>query len=241
MEFAIISNVGNRKHNEDYAQGILQEAGERGFFVLADGLGGHGSGEVASQSVVYSCLLYYSKHNEDENMIGQSIEFAQKELHNIQEQMNAKNEMKTTVVVLQVDEKSMRWGHVGDSRLYFFRKKKLVGRTIDHSVPQMLALAGEIKDKEIRSHPERNKLLRVVGVDWENPQYEISDEVNRAGHEAFLLCSDGFWENITESEMVKCLKRSKDVNQWLDLMNKIVQKRGKTKNMDNNTALAVML
>ena len=81
-----------------------------------------------------------------------------------------------------------------------------MGRTIDHSIPQMLALAGEIKEKEIRRHPDRNKLLRVVGTDWENPQYEISEDVEKTGGEAFLLCSDGFWENITEKEMVKCLK-----------------------------------
>lgn len=240
MEFAIISNVGNRVQNEDYAKGILLETEQTGFFVLADGLGGHGRGEVASQSVVNSCLLYYSKHINDENLVGPAIEFAQRELLEIQEQMHAKNEMKTTVVVLLVNDKTICWGHVGDSRLYFFRNKYIC-RTKDHSVPQMLALAGEIKEKEIRFHPERNKLLRVVGTDWEYPQYEISDEILRTGREAFLLCSDGFWENITEKEMVKCLKKAKNVNQWLNLMNQIVQTRGKTKDMDNNTALAVMV
>lgn len=241
MEFAIISNVGNREHNEDYAQGILLETEQTGFFALADGLGGHGRGEVASQSVVNSCLSYYSENKEDDRVIGQAIDFAQKELLGIQEQMKVKNEMKTTIVVLLVKDKSICWGHVGDSRLYFFKKKKLIGRTTDHSIPQMLALAGEIKERDIRCHPDRNKLLRVVGTDWDSPQYEISDEVDRTGHEAFLLCSDGFWENISEKEMVKCLKRSKNVHQWLDLMNQIVQTRGNNTDMDNNTALAVMV
>lgn len=241
MEFAMISNVGNREHNEDCAKGILPDTQQTGFFVLADGLGGHGRGEVASQSVVNSCIDYYSKHENDESVIGQAIEFAQKELLCMQEQMNAKNEMKTTIVVLMVKDKHIYWGHVGDSRLYYFKKKQLIGRTTDHSVPQMLALAGEIKEKDIRCHPDRNKLLRVVGTDWESPQYEISDEVVRTGQEAFLLCSDGFWENITEKEMVKCLRKSKNVHHWLELMNQIVQTRGKKVDMDNNTALAVMV
>lgn len=241
MEFAMISNVGNREHNEDCAKGILSETQQTGFFVLADGLGGHGRGEVASQSVVNSCFDYYSKHEKDENVIGKAIEFAQKELICLQAQTNAKSEMKTTLVVLMVKEKQIYWGHVGDSRLYYFKKKKLISRTTDHSVPQMLALAGEIKEKEIRCHPDRNKLLRVVGTDWESPQYEISDEVDRTGQEAFLLCSDGFWENITEKEMVKCLRKSKSARQWLELMNQIAQTRGKNTDMDNNTALAVIV
>lgn len=241
MEYAVMSNVGNREHNEDYAQGSLTETEQTGLFVLADGLGGHGRGEVASQSVVSSCFDYYSKHANEEDFLGSAIDFAQAELLRIQEKEKAQNEMKTTIVVLQVKEKNIRWGHVGDSRLYYFKKGKLKGRTIDHSIPQMLALAGEIKEKEIRRHPDRNKLLRVVGTDWENPQYEISEDVEKTGGEAFLLCSDGFWENITEKEMVKCLKKAKNVHQWLELMNQIVQKRGKSTDMDNNTALAVMM
>ena len=242
MEYEIVSNVGNRDHNEDYACGTLMAGNnrQRGFFVLADGLGGHGRGEVASQFVANMCMEYYSRNNASDDFIEKSIEYAQEGLLQLQKLENAKDEMKTTIVVLRIDEESICWAHVGDSRLYFFYKNKLVTRTLDHSIPQMLALAGEINEQDIRKHPERNKLLRVMGTDWEEAQYAVSDVVKRKDREAFLLCTDGFWENITEKEMVKCLKKSKSAKQWLDSMNKIVQERGKNEDMDNNTALVVI-
>ena len=243
MEFKIVSNIGNREHNEDFAQGVILKEGKRenGMFVLADGLGGHGRGEVASQFVTEACLNYYKENYDRDDVIAKGIDFAQEGLLRIQRNENAKNEMKTTIVVLCIMDQTMQWGYVGDSRLYYFHKKKMIERTLDHSVPQMLVLAGDIKEKDIRNHPDRNKLLRVVGTEWEEPQYVISERIKRTGCDAFLLCSDGFWENITEKEMVKCLHKAKNINQWVMLMNEIVQKKGKMVDMDNNTALAVMI
>lgn len=242
MEYEIVSNVGNRDHNEDCASGTLVEENkrQRGFFVLADGLGGHGRGEVASQFVVNMCKEYYSRNSTSDDLIEKSIEYAQEGLLQLQKLENARDEMKTTIVVLRIEEENICWAHVGDSRLYYFYKNKLVTRTLDHSIPQMLALAGEIKEQDIRNHPERNKLLRVMGTDWEDAQYTVSNVIKRKDREAFLLCTDGFWENITEKEMVKCLKKSKSAKSWLESMNAIVQERGKNTDMDNNTALAVM-
>lgn len=239
MDYTIISNIGNREQNEDYVNGIIEDATNSGFFVVADGLGGHGRGEVASQSVVESCLSCYRDSSDKEGFIEKTISCAQRVLLEKQIAENAQDEMKTTIVALLVLEDKVCWGHVGDSRLYYFKNRKLVSRTIDHSVPQMLALSGEIRDKDIRKHPDRNKVLRVMGTEWEDNQAELSEDIIREGGEAFLLCTDGFWENITEKEMIRCLKRSKTSGEWLEKMNCIVQKRGKKTDMDNNTALVV--
>ena len=242
MEYSIVSNVGDRDCNEDYASGILAEGKKRqsGLFLLADGLGGHGKGEIASQFVVHSCMEYFFQSNISDNLIERSIEHANDGLLYLQRVQNVETEMKTTLVVLRIEEEKIYWAHVGDSRLYYFYKDKLITRTLDHSIPQMLALAGRIKERDIRNHPDRNKLLRVMGTDWEKPQYVVSDFVKRMDKQAFLLCSDGFWENIMEREMVKCLKKSKNAEQWIKAMNEIEQKRGQGLDMDNNTALAVM-
>lgn len=69
----------------------------------------------------------------------------------------------------------MQWGHVGDSRLYYFKNGKIVKRTLDHSVPQMLVARGEIDEKEIRHHPDRNRLVRVMGMEWDEPKYQVSE------------------------------------------------------------------
>lgn len=62
----------------------------------------------------------------------------------------------------------------------------------------MLVAAGQLKEKQIRNHPDRNRLLRVLGVDWDSPKYQLEEPKERLGKQAFLLCTDGFWELIEE-------------------------------------------
>ena len=148
-------------------------------------------------------------------------------------------DLKTTAVALTIYEDKAVWAHVGDSRLYVFNKNKVVKHTLDHSVPQMLVFAGEIKDKHIRNHPDRNRLLKVMGARDTELKYDISEVTDLKDCQAFLLCSDGFWENIIERKMCKFLRKSKSVEQWLQLMVDEVKKNGMGDNMDNNSAIAV--
>ena len=89
---------------------------------------------------------------------------SQKRLMKKQADENARQDLKTTLVLLRIVNGYVQWGHVGDSRLYYFKNGKIVKRTLDHSVPQMLVAAGEIDEKEIRHHPDRNRLVRVMGM-----------------------------------------------------------------------------
>ena len=116
-----------------------------------------------------------------------------------------------------------------------------MGRTLDHSVPQMLVNIGEIDEDEIRNHPDRNRLLRVMGAEWETPQYQYSEKIPLKKGQAFLLCSDGFWELITEKMMIRFLRRADSVDEWLDTMMDYVEEKGKEKNMDNYSAIAVWI
>ena len=142
---------------------------------------------------------------------------------------------------LVIEGEKIRWGHIGDSRIYYFRKNRYKKRTLDHSVPQMLVLAREIKEKDIRNHPDRNKLLRVMGIEWGYSKYEISQEEKKREGLAFLLCSDGFWELIDEKQMVLTLKSSNDAEEWINKMAEIVKASGEGKNMDNYSAITLML
>lgn len=243
MEYSVITNMGDREHNEDCADGKLRTVNgtKYGCFVLADGLGGHGRGEVASQLVVGTIMQMFEESDDMENFLPKALSESQRALLELQRRERAFHEMKTTAVTLLISNDQIYWAHVGDSRLYYFRNKKLITRTLDHSVPQMLATAGDIKEKEIRKHPDRNKLLRVMGTDWDEPKYIVSDVIENVGNQAFLLCSDGFWENIDEKKMQKCLKKSDSAEKWLVLMNEIVQKNGRGMDMDNNTAIAVFV
>ena len=239
IRFSLLSDKGCRENNED-SVGMYQD-GEAYCFLLADGLGGHGMGEVASELAVETAIVKFAQGSRGDGFLKEAFEAAQESVAGRQQEDRNCRDMKTTLVVLEVEKDQLRWGHIGDSRLYYFVKGKLKERTLDHSVPQMLVSAGEIREKEIRRHPDRNRLLRVLGTDMDEVNYQESQPVKRTVHQAFLLCSDGFWELIEEKKMEATLKRASDPEHWLASMEEIVCKNGRGTNMDNYSAVAVWI
>ena len=243
LTYKSITHTGERAYNEDSA--ICLEEDGKFCFVVADGLGGHGKGEVASQKVteVFEQEFRVNQNTSPKSnlhFLDHTFTKAQQEVVALQEAQGDTKSMKTTAVALSIMDGSCSWAHIGDSRLYIFAKNKVKLRTLDHSVPQMLVFSGEIKEKHIRTHPYRNRLMRVIGMHWDSPRYELGEvELPLEECQAFLLCTDGFWENITEKKMCKFLKKSSTVEEWLDLMLKEVEKNGLGNHMDNYTAIAV--
>lgn len=237
IQYAVFTNAGGREINED-AIGAYRN-GENHCFILCDGLGGHGMGDIASNLVKEVFEEQFSRTDDMVNFIGQTFIVAQQILMMEQKEQHAVQKMKTTGVVLTTDQKTAYIGHIGDSRCYVFAHNKIKTRTLDHSIPQMLVLSKEIKESDIRNHPQRNLVLRVLGVDWEEPQYELMVPIPLRKCQAFLLCSDGFWELIDESFMCETLKKSNSPEEWLQKMVEIVKTNGIGKNMDNYSAIAV--
>ena len=239
ITYKLLTNKGERGINED-SIGVARNK-DLYCFILADGLGGHGGGDLASASVVKTIQDYFSQNGEfSQQCMENCIMQAQNKLLEVQERMNKTNEMKTTLVILIMDEKKALWGHVGDSRLYHFFGKKQWTRTRDHSVPQMLVELGEIKESEIRGHEDRNRVLKVLGTEWDTPQYEIDQPVMlTGGKDSFLLCTDGFWELVEEKVMLKTLKHAPDMEKWLLKMEEYLWKIGRGSNMDNYSAIAI--
>lgn len=237
--YAMLSDNGGRSLNED-AIGFRQ-SGDRVCFALADGLGGHGGGDVASQLVVDAVLREFtSQNNLSENSLKECFERAQKELLAEQSRLGNFFGLKSTLVICMMDGEKVLYGYIGDSRLYEFENGHYLLRTVDHSVPQMLALAGEIKECEIRGHTDRNRLLRAMGVEWGKKPYKIVPPKSLKAGQAYLLCSDGFWEWIEEGRMEECLRKSATAEQWIESMEREVRKNGEGKKMDNYSAIAIM-
>jgi serine/threonine protein phosphatase PrpC len=242
MEYYILSRTGSREMNEDSA-GV--EENDRGFCcILADGLGGHDRGEVASSLVTETGLSMFreSCHEGDISLnqyLTQCFQESQKRL--LERQLQADSEMKTTMVVLAAVDGNIQWGHIGDSRLYQFYRGKMVKRTLDHSVPQMLVMTGEIREKDIRGHEDRNRLLRVMGVRDKELRYELAELENLQEQQAYLLCSDGFWELIEEKQMMCALQSAATPKEWLETMEREILKNGAGKDMDNYTAIGVFI
>ena len=237
ITYSVITDKGERKINEDYT-GVV-ELPDRYVFLLADGLGGHGNGDYASRFVVERIKTLLME--DSGRSIEECIQDSQDRLLEEQKRLKAENSMKTTITALDVHGTSARFFHVGDSRIYYFRKKKYEMRSMDHSVPQMLYMSGRIREKDIRHHEDRSKLIKVMGMPWNAPKYDVSKKIQCKEKDAFLLCSDGFWELVEEKTMSKLLKRSASPKEWLAAMQQEILKNGTGTNMDNYSAIAVMI
>jgi len=240
MNYAMVSKLGNRDNNEDSITAIETDIGS--LFVVADGLGGHGKGEVASAIVTETFQNMFKNCSDTEKtseFIAEAFNAAQSNIVEAQVSQNALDEMKTTCAALLVCGNFYVTGHVGDTRIYTFLNNKVKERTRDHSVAEMLAISGDIKEKKIRHHPDRNRLLRTMGITWNSPLYELTDDIQLSECQAFLLCTDGFWELCDEKKMCTYLKKSSCAEEWLNLMTVEVEKNGKGKDMDNYSAIAV--
>jgi serine/threonine protein phosphatase PrpC len=148
--------------------------------------------------------------------------------------------MRTTAVVLVADTSGAVWGHIGDSRLYMLRSGRVVSQTRDHSVPQSLVDAGEITPAEIRFHEDRNRLLRSLGNGGRLRAALLERPMLLNKGDAFLLCSDGFWEYVTETEMEVDFAKARTPDDWLDRMAVRIRPRAHEAR-DNCTALAVFI
>ena len=149
--------------------------------------------------------------------------------------------MKSTAAAVFLTDKRLSVCHIGDSRVYVFGKKKILYRTLDHSVPQMLASAGEIKEKNIRFHPDRNRLLRALGEESAVVDYDMYSMNLSPNVDGVLLCSDGFWEYVEERDMIRTLYKADSAEKWIFDMEGLVLKNGKDHTKDNYSAIGIML
>ena len=235
-DYAVFTDPGNRPVNED-SIGFSVTPSMTGFF-LCDGLGGHGMGDAASQCAIKTFKEVLQNETDALQCLKSGFEEAQQAVLSEQLRLKADQKMKTTAVMLLMDAARLYVGHIGDSRVYLFAKTQVFLQTKDHSVPQQLVEIGEITPDQIRHHPERSMLLKVIGTPWEGAPYELEKPIPLKKAEAFLLCSDGFWELITEEDMLRYMNQSRSASEWLDAMAETVKKNGAGSDMDNYSAIA---
>lgn len=236
---AVISKAGGRSINEDYFTYTQQDG--RSCWAVADGLGGHEGGEIASKVVTGAVIERFQAFQVvSMEVLKECMLYAQSTL--LKEQKAGYASMRTTGVVMMTDHVNTVWGYAGDSRFYYIKEKKIAFRTKDHSVPQVLVNIGEISAEQIRFHEDRNKLLKVFGNQKEfKPSLGALDGPLHPG-DAFLLCTDGFWEYITEEEMLSALYGSQSPEEWLQKMECILLKQqAGHEEPDNYTAVAVLI
>ncbi len=232
-----LTNQGSRSNNEDY-----YVCGD-GIWVLADGLGGHDCGEVASQTAAESAVKLWNdggKSLEDE-----AINNLIQEVNSIILEAQKANEksagMRTTLVMAVTDGNTVKFTNVGDSRLYYLRNNEIIKQTSDHSVSAAAAKLGDISYSEIRFNEDRNILLKVLGNPEELKLKDAPVAVHAQAGDAFLLCSDGFWEYVYEQEMEIDITKAETPLEWMEFMAKRILLRTENKDNDNFTAICVMI
>ena len=202
---------------------------EQGIFVVADGLGGHSEGERASTAAVdyfeRSCHGGYTSEE-----ITRLLEEANIEV------LNKGDGGKTTVAAAFTEDAKFIYANVGDSRVYYFRGGKLIAMTKDHSVCQASVDMGMLRPEDIRGSEDRSRLLKVLGSEKVLNIKKRYQPIEIQSGDAFLVCSDGFWEYVYETEMEMDLLKSESAEKWLKYMLKRHLLRAENKG-DNYTAI----
>lgn len=240
-EVGSASDVGRqRDHNED---GLLTLTLNRimgtaappiGLFVVADGMGGHENGEVASQialetvsaDVLSSMILPLLRHDQFDAMSNVLEEAVQSANRRINAQRRSQGtDMGTTVTMALVIGSNVAVANAGDSRTYFVGSDgKLEQISVDHSLVARLVAAGQITPEEIYTHPQRNQIYRSLGDKNEIPVDTFIRRL-RPG-EGLLLCSDGLWEMVHDPEMTQIIHESATVQEACDRLIDAANKNG---------------
>lgn len=231
------TNRGGRSYNEDSAGSRIHEG--EGLFVVADGLGGHSYGELASACVRDTLLDAFPCQDGDiSRWFEEQIAGANRRVLALQEEKDAV--LKSTAAALYILGDRAVWAHAGDSRVYYIHDGRLQAVTEDHSVAYKKYKAGEISKRDIAFDEDQPRLLRSVGgLDHNEPTIRSYEECLTPG-DAFLLCSDGVWEYLDDEEIVIDLLKSENARQWAEYLLLRMMERLNEGN-DNLTLLAVML
>ncbi len=211
------THVGmKRAHNED----SLRLFREENLFIVADGMGGHASGEVASQMSVETLAEFFRATSEDdevtwpykmdkgrkyeENRVITGVKLSNRKIFESASRDAKLKGMGTTIVVSFFVNGGVYVGHVGDSRVYRFRTGKLIQLTEDHSLLNDYIKMKNLTPEEIEAFPHKNVIVRALGMK-ETVQVDVHHEIPQSG-DVYLLCSDGLSGMVSDEQMESILR-----------------------------------
>lgn len=226
-----ISDIGLvRENNED----VWLKLPAQRFFALADGMGGHLAGEIASrETLVKLCGLLSKKlNNKDESidlvlaaeMIADTIKEVNKQIYQMSRANGDLRGMGTTLCVLHFHPKGLVYGHVGDSRIYRFRHNKLQQLTKDHSLLRELLDLGEIKERHAGQFAYKNIITKAIGTELHvDPSVRVSDIDDQ---DLFLMCTDGLSDMVSSSAMEEVLSQKIPLKEMAQMLVDLAKANG---------------
>lgn len=175
------------------------------LYGVADGMGGHKGGEVASTSARDDLLRELDGKTPSVAALSSAIEEVNRQIYHQQEHDDALTGMGTTLSVLWMSDNFVYIGHVGDSRVYLLRDGEFKQMTLDHSLVEQLVREGVLTEEEAQNHPMRNIITRAIGTD-ESVEVDVVVEERRKG-DLWLACSDGLHGLVDDRQMRDALRQ----------------------------------
>jgi serine/threonine protein phosphatase PrpC len=241
MKFTIFQETrrGARQYNQDrmcysYSRDAL-------LMAVADGMGGHLHGEVAAQITVELLAELFQRKarptiQNPHQFLSDGFNKCHDAILNYASNHSLLETPRTTIVAAIVQDGVLYWAHVGDSRLYVVRNEQVLVRTRDHSKVQQMVDMGKITAEEAEHHPEKNKIYNCLGSMFP-PDVEVGGKVPLMDGDAVLLCTDGLWGCVTQSELEHLLSSYPALYSLPQLLDRAEQRGGV--HGDNLTGLAI--
>ena len=228
MNFAIAqgTRIGGRRINQDRV-GHWSTSSSL-LMVVADGLGGHPRGEVAAEIAIQVMGAAFQREArpalvDPHSFLFRSIGAAHAAILRDGETRELSDTPRTVLVACVVQDGMAHWTHVGDSRLYLMRGGRILHRTRDHTVVQELVDSGRIREEAAMTHPERNRLLQCLGG-YAAPTPQPTTRARLSRNDIVLLCSDGFWNPLTQRQLVHALV-TRDLAAAVDELAELAERR----------------
>ena len=203
---------------------------EQGLWVVADGMGGHSCGEVAAQICVSAIKSFFEDEELTEKLRGiyqeqrkrnpngslpsafaefrlqRAVESANRSIFNTAQRFDSHKDMGTTVVAVSFSKSRVYIAHVGDSRVYRIRGRRIEQMTEDHSLANEYVRLNILRKEDVRHFPYRNVIVRALGL-GDRVKVDTCYRSSRA-NDVYLLCSDGLSDLVTEEEMLSLFRQS---------------------------------
>ncbi|SJZ96161.1 protein phosphatase [Pilibacter termitis] len=239
MQIYSLSDIGRkRSSNQDFVATFVNKANAT-LALLADGMGGHKAGDVASKLTVEMlgsrwCETTFASPHEVEQWFTHQLQNINEEIYQKGQQEEKLFGMGTTIEAVAIFYGSFTLAHIGDSRAYVVRDGQMLQITEDHSLVNELVKSGELTVEEAKHHPRKNIITRTIGmpgvvqVDVTNQHIEADD--------ILLLASDGLTDMVEDDEILSILEEKQSVKETAE---KLIHRANENGGADNITVLLI--
>lgn len=201
------SEKGGRTNNEDFIFPAPEAVNtEQKLFIVCDGVGGANKGEIASAlagDCFHTFLASFSNGDIDTAIINKALQYTEVNFDEYVRNHPEASGMGTTLALLFLGNKGITVAHIGDSRIYHFRKGTILHQTEDHSLVNTLYKLNTIKKEEMRTHPQRNVILRAIQGSYNPTEAEVSLLTDVKDGDFIFICTDGVLELFSDEELAQ--------------------------------------